>query len=306
MDQLETQVSDLRSFLGAAAAPTPPQGQGRPDTGEEVVSAASVASVVSGHDAYSPAPGPLRANSHHSSRSAPGDNSAPHHHHHPRGPQSPLDLRDGHGHGHAHAHVHAGSTSSSVGTVANNNAAKRRADDEEDDGPARQQRSKRNRVCGLRCVASCSRVAICVACHLSLVTVTVTPADRCVCCSTFRLHGESSRLFYLSQPASQPVRCDGCPHRAWLPSPSPPPQCVSLFPSHADGSRHCAAKQTRSVPDPFSPHPAAATSASDERSSAMARRPASGAATSICNASTPRTAAPTSRTRTSSATWPSR
>ncbi len=180
MDQLETQVSDLRSFLGAAAAPTPQgQAQGRPDAvgGDDVVSAASVASVVSAHDTYSPAPGPLRASSHHSSRSAPGDNSAPHHHH-PRAPQSPLDLRDGHAHTHAHAHAHAGSTSSSTGTVANNNnAAKRRADDEEDDGPARQQRSKRNRVgcVALRCVVSrlvlCSRAAICVACHLSPVAV---------------------------------------------------------------------------------------------------------------------------------------
>jgi hypothetical protein len=117
MDQLETQVSDLRSFLGTAAAPqVPPQGP-------------EVAQVVSPHDvAYSP--GPLRASSHHSSLSAPGDNSAPQHqHHHPQSP--PLD---------AHA----------SGSSAINAHAKRRADEAEDGGPdgsAKQQRSKRNRVC---------------------------------------------------------------------------------------------------------------------------------------------------------------
>lgn len=66
MDQLETQVSDLRSFL--SQAPLAP---------EEVVSPRDVA--------YSPA-GPLRASSHHSSLSALGDNSAPQ-------PSSPVDSR---------------------------------------------------------------------------------------------------------------------------------------------------------------------------------------------------------------------
>ncbi|GAB1316109.1 hypothetical protein MFIFM68171_06319 [Madurella fahalii] len=94
MDQLETQVSDLRSFLGQA--PPAPE-------------------VVSPHDiAYSPA-GPLRASSHHSSLSAPGDNSAPQ-------PPSPVDSR-----------------------VSTTGAAKRRADDGDGEAVAKQQRSKRNR-----------------------------------------------------------------------------------------------------------------------------------------------------------------
>ncbi len=94
MDLLETQVSDLRSFLGAAAAPQSPE-------------------VVSPNDVpYSP--GPLRANSHHSSLSAPGDNSAQ------QPPPSPLEPRPG--------------------------TAKRRADDGDADSAAKQQRSKRNRV----------------------------------------------------------------------------------------------------------------------------------------------------------------
>lgn len=65
MDLLETQVSDLRQFLGAAAAPQAPE-------------------AVSPHDvAYSP--GPLRASSHHSSLSPAGDNSAQ------QPPPSPFD-----------------------------------------------------------------------------------------------------------------------------------------------------------------------------------------------------------------------
>lgn len=68
MDQLETQVSDLRSFLDTTAAPQGPE---------------AAQQVVSPHDV-----GPHRSNSHHSPFSAPGDNSAPQHHH----PQSPLDA----------------------------------------------------------------------------------------------------------------------------------------------------------------------------------------------------------------------
>ena len=320
MDQLETQVSDLRSFLGAAAAP---QGQGRPDAaGDDVLSVAS-ASVASAHDvAYSPGPpAPLRASSHHSSRSAPGDNSAPHHHyHHPGGPQSPLvDLRDGHGHAH--------STSSSPGTLANSNAAKRRAaDDEEDDGPARQQRSKRNRVRFLP-VTSCSCVAILcclspVTCHLSQSLSLSPRLTQCVCSVVHLDCMVSSRLLPsvpLPQPVrptataspshchSQPVPCDGgclhcvcmAPFPGRLPSPSLPLPSLQLCFRPTDGSRQRADKTN---PNPFPPPPPAATSASDERSSAMARPPASGAATSTCSASTPRTAAPTSRTRTNSAT----
>lgn len=67
---------------------------------------------------YAQSPGPLRSTSHHSSLSALGDNSAPHHHHQP---PSPLGS-------------------------SNSTNAKRRANEAED-GPAKQQRSKRNRVC---------------------------------------------------------------------------------------------------------------------------------------------------------------
>ncbi|KAL1840502.1 hypothetical protein VTJ49DRAFT_415 [Mycothermus thermophilus] len=90
MDQLETQVSDLRSFLGTTtAAPQAPD----------------VVQVVSPHDVASPySPGPLRASSH-SSLSAPGDNSAPHqqrqqqqqHHHHHQHEQQ-HGQQQGHGH----------------------------------------------------------------------------------------------------------------------------------------------------------------------------------------------------------------
>lgn len=95
MDQLEEQVSDLRSFLGAAQAPQGPE-------------------VVLPHNiAYSD--GPLHASSHATTAlSAPGDNSA-------QSP-SPLDSQT--------------------------TTSKRRAEDGDVDGPAaKQQRSKRNRVC---------------------------------------------------------------------------------------------------------------------------------------------------------------
>ncbi|KAK4155608.1 protein STB5 [Chaetomidium leptoderma] len=106
MDLLENQVSDLRSFLGAAAAP-----QG-PDVVEGGIPG------VSPHAAAAYSPDPLQARSHQSSISAPGDNSAAQHH-----PQSPASS---------------------------NALAKRRAEDE-DDGPAKQQRSKRNRYISIAC-----------------------------------------------------------------------------------------------------------------------------------------------------------
>lgn len=170
MDQLETQVSDLRSFLGSAAAtatatgapqggldaaaasphdvagslygssgpgPGPgrsggghprrgPEGAGgapSPSNGNVGLSTSTGAGAGAGIGA--PAGGPLHTSSHHSSFSAPGDNSAHHHQSH-HNPQSPLD----------NATVSSGSSVH----------AKRRAEDF-DDGQAKQQRSKRNRVC---------------------------------------------------------------------------------------------------------------------------------------------------------------
>jgi hypothetical protein len=136
MDQLETQVSDLRSFLGAAAAP---QGQGSPNSVQQQVANAS---SVSPHD-Y-----PLRASLSVSGR----DNSA-----HLDDPQSPP----------------VGASPSYASS-----SAKRRAEDA-DDGHAKQQRSKRNRVCDDLMFPSLHSLCSWLTGRLSL-------PER----STSRLHGE--------------------------------------------------------------------------------------------------------------------
>ncbi|KAK4099466.1 hypothetical protein N658DRAFT_498401 [Parathielavia hyrcaniae] len=103
MDLLETQVSEVRSFLGVAGGPQVPE-------------------VASPHDiSFAQTPDPLLPRAHHSF-SAPGDISAPGQHQ----SQSPIDATN------LNAHT------------------KRRADDA-DDGPARQQRSKRNRYISIAC-----------------------------------------------------------------------------------------------------------------------------------------------------------
>ncbi|KAK4126957.1 hypothetical protein N657DRAFT_640837 [Parathielavia appendiculata] len=99
MDLLETQVSEVRSFLGVAPALQVP----------EVVSPHGIASAQT--------PGPLQG-AHHSF-STLGESSAPQHQ-----SQSPIEVTNAHG--------------------------KRRAD-EADEGPARQQRSKRNRYISIAC-----------------------------------------------------------------------------------------------------------------------------------------------------------
>ncbi|KAL2131489.1 hypothetical protein VTI74DRAFT_4954 [Chaetomium olivicolor] len=174
MDQLETQVSDLRSFLGAAAAPAPQQ-QGLIGSPGIV---GGVVEAVSPHDVapYGASPaaaggagaaGPLRASSHRSSLSAPGDNSAPLHHH----PPSPLEPR--------------APTSTTSGS---SHHAKRRAD-EPDDGPAaKQQRSKRNRYISIACneckrrKIKCNGQTPCQRCgHLNLQCLYAPN-----CCSNFK------------------------------------------------------------------------------------------------------------------------
>jgi len=270
---------------------------------------------VSPHDvAYSP--GPLRARSHHSSLSAPGDNSAPqqlqHHpqHHHP---QSPLDL-------------HPAARTSSSGSN-----AKRRAD-EADDGPAKQQRSKRNRVSRQGLFLSlengraenrkpCTEVGFCALlrslfsvlrfrCVLLFPLACRLAADRWPRCTSV-VHLD---CMVSSGPSATTAARRVHVQRYPTPYPSPYLPVPSRVASGPTNGRQCAdpdpdpdSDQARPFPDPCDlPPPPAVTNANAARSSAMARHPASAAAILACNVSTPRTAAPTSRTRTSSATWPTR
>lgn len=183
MDQLETQVSDLRSFLGAAPVP---------QSGPE-------------HDVVDfPSAAPLRVSTHgthhstHSTHGAHGDNSAlaQHHssvyHHAHRPPSSPGT-------------VSASSSSHNNILHNNNNNAKRRADEPEpDEGPAsKQQRSKRNRVrwrfysvfiCSLlRRVTSSLCGLVCD--RVCWLTFPLSRLSRPV--STFPLHGESAHVHIL-------------------------------------------------------------------------------------------------------------
>lgn len=183
MDLLETQASDLRSFLGATAAPAPHQGPERLGAGERALEES-----LSPHDvaqAYSPAAvgtlgGPLRAARsststsiqttgtaiasgsaalahHHALHSVLGDNSAPprhhqqHHHAHAHAAHA-----QNHGGGHNHpqgppalgSHGPQGPQSPLLDLHPSSSTPKRRADEVDDGGPgAKQQRSKRNRVC---------------------------------------------------------------------------------------------------------------------------------------------------------------
>lgn len=149
MDLLEAQQKEIRSFLEPA-----PLAVGSSASGSSVAGAAAP-TATSAAAGYSPGPGPgsgtgvgagvgpLRPISHHHavpSRSAPGDNSA---------------HTSSHSHSHYYAHqldLSPQIVSSPTATVFTS-SGKRRAEDDDYDvdgagsGSAKQQRSKRNRVC---------------------------------------------------------------------------------------------------------------------------------------------------------------
>ncbi|KAK3347133.1 hypothetical protein B0T25DRAFT_553710 [Lasiosphaeria hispida] len=143
MDQLETQVSEIRSFLG----PAPPAAGAASDRSD----AAAVYSPVN-H------PGPLRRQaSHPSLRGTPGDNSAlAHSHPHLHHAQSPQIASSPGFPGISSISGIPGPRSANgsiSGSVAS--GAKRRAADDDDvddaDAAAKQQRSKRNRYISIAC-----------------------------------------------------------------------------------------------------------------------------------------------------------
>ncbi|KAK4168469.1 putative fungal-specific transcription factor [Cladorrhinum sp. PSN259] len=113
MDLLENQVSDLRSFLGAATGPQAP----------------AVVSPIDAAPGYSPPTGPL-------SRSAPGANSAQQHQ-----ASSPLESPG------------AASSSNTTTTTNNNKRGRAADDEDAADasGSTKQQRSKRNRYISIAC-----------------------------------------------------------------------------------------------------------------------------------------------------------
>ncbi|AEO64408.1 uncharacterized protein THITE_2110543 [Thermothielavioides terrestris NRRL 8126] len=127
MDQLETQVSDLRSFLGAA--PVPQQG-------------ADELRVVSPHSVAHHSAAPLRVSTHlqlsergiSSAQQTPQTQHAQHAQH----AQEPQQAQQ----------TQSQSPASTI--VPSSNNAKRRADDA-DGAPAKQQRSKRNRYISIAC-----------------------------------------------------------------------------------------------------------------------------------------------------------
>jgi hypothetical protein len=110
------------------------------------------------------------------------------------------------------------------------------------------------------------------------------------------VHIDCMVSFVLSVPTS---RCDGCLHIDCI-HPRTNKHPPSLSPPLPSPPANLQTRQPDKSPNHV-PLPPTVTSASAARSNATARHPASDAAISTCNASTPRTAAPTSRTRTSSA-----